>query len=353
MAALILPEYYADLATTTLNGAYTAGSGSMVVTSAAALSTTRQFHFYIADQSTGTVKCIGKATALVSNTFTVTMTIDTNANSGDNVVISLCAAAMDQIRADVVSFGTFANLPTVAKAGDRYKQTDGPYDWIYSGSSWQAFYNGYLATLPLSSGWTSENLGGSGVLSFTNGNGYLIGSSSAGTNFVSAAYRAAPGSTPYSFVARFAFDSTGFIRTINGGSNPAQTTVGGFFIGFRDSGGKYVTMNLLLVPATSPFLFFNINEMNSATSLNTNPNPPGSLSSAGLAQFYGPGAMWMKIQNDGTNLNFFFSIDGQNWYKVYTQTITSFMANANNVCWGSVGNSGSATVALYDWTQGT
>ena len=107
MAALVLPEYYADLAQTTLSSSYTAGAGSIVVTSASALNagSGQQFHFMITDQTTGAVKAIGKATALVSSTFTVTMTTDANANSGDFVTVTLCAAAMDQIRTDEREIG--------------------------------------------------------------------------------------------------------------------------------------------------------------------------------------------------------------------------------------------------------
>ena len=69
MSALVTPEYIADFAVTgtanntTLSSNYTSGSGTMTVASAAALSLTNQFHFYIADASTKAVKCIGKATA--------------------------------------------------------------------------------------------------------------------------------------------------------------------------------------------------------------------------------------------------------------------------------------------------
>ncbi len=166
MAALTLPEYYADLAQTTLSSSYTAGAGVIVVTSAAALSTTRQFHFMITDQTTGAVKVIGKATALTGSTFTITATTDANAASGDFVTITLCQGSENQIRADQSQFGPFSGLPSIASEGDTYQQTDGPYEWRRQSGVWQAFYKGLPATPPPSGSWTAVNLGS---VSYANG----------------------------------------------------------------------------------------------------------------------------------------------------------------------------------------
>ena len=349
MAALVLPEYYADLAQTTLSSSYTAGAGVIVVTTAANLSTTRQFHFMITDQTTGAVKCIGKATALTSSTFTVTMTTDANAASGDFVTITLCAAAEDQIRADACQFGTYANLPTIAKAGDYYKQSDGLYEWIYQSAAWQAFYNGFPATVPPAAGsWTTENLGSHGALTSTYGNNYLIGSNSTNSDFLTMAYMAAPGSTPYSFTARVVCESSGLIESITRGSIAVGNNIG-FAIGWRDGSGKYV---VLMVESynSSPYWYVLASQWSSFSSVNASPL---TLTFAGEANLLAPGGCWFKIQNDGTNLNFYISIDGKNFALVYTQTITHYLAAATSVAWGTYGHNESATIALYDWTQGT
>ncbi len=247
MSALVLPEYYADLAQTTLNGAYTSGSGTMVVTSAAALSTTRQFHFMITDQTTGAVKAIGKATAVTSNTFTVSMTTDANANSGDFVTITLCA----------------------------------------------------------------------------------------------------PGSTPYSFTARFQADSAGLIQAVNAGGGAAfDNNIGSFCLGWRDGAGKYCVLMTGL--ASDGHIY-----VTHWSSFSAAVSSVLSIGTFGAAAYYTQGGIWLKIQNDGTNLNFFVSIDGQNFYKVWHETITNYLAAATSVAIGVYGHSGSATFALYDWTQGT
>ncbi len=53
-------------------------------------------------------------------------------------------------------------------------------------------------------------------------------------------YRAAPGSTPYSFTVRMVLDASGILSNIFQNSAPALTNSAGFFLGFRDSGGKFL-----------------------------------------------------------------------------------------------------------------
>lgn len=357
MSSLALPEYYADLATTTLSTGYTAASGSITVTSAAALSTTRQFHFMITDQTTGAVKCIGKATAVSSNTFTVTMSTDANASSGDNVTISLCAAAMNQIRADISTFGTFASLPaTVPPAGARYKQTDGPYEWISNGSIWQAFWNGYPVTLPSSAGWTSEGVAAqsgciAGTVNYTNGYGYLVGNNLNNESF-GAQYRASPGSTPYSFTARMVFDASGIIgQAVYGNALSGPSILTGACIGFRDSGGKYIVFGVLPYEGT-PQTFVSVAYFNSSVSYNTNLAAISNM--ALMTPLSSLRDLTLKIKNDGTNINFYISVDGgQNFALFYSEAITAHLADAANVCWGAHKDGGAGAICLYDWTQGT
>jgi hypothetical protein len=350
MAALVLPEYYADLAQTTLSSSYTAGAGVIVVTTAANLSTTRQFHFMITDQTTGAVKCIGKATALTSSTFTVTMTTDANANSGDFVTITLCAAAEDQIRADQAQFGTYANLPTVAKAGDRYKQSDGPYEWVFQSGAWQAFFNGFPATVVPSTSWTSENLSANNALvSYANGYGYLVGGSSANSDFLATQYRAAPGSAPYAFTVRFQQDASGLLQSINAGGGIGMAVSAGVAFGWRDSGGKYLSFGWGSYSGDGYASIF-LSKWASYSSLSSSSKP--ATSAQILTQLFSQGGFWIRFARDGSsNLTFSISIDGQRWYVVHTETVTTFLADATSVFWGTYGHTQSAAVSLYDWTQ--
>lgn len=55
---------------------------------------------------------------------------------------------------------------------------------------------------------------------------------------------------------------------------------------------------------------------------------------------YIPDDIWFGLHNDGTNLNFEISRDGVNFYAVYSATITSYLANANNVFYSFIDNGG-------------
>jgi hypothetical protein len=344
MSSLTTPEAYSDLTQTTLSSSYTAGAGSMVVTSTSGFPTARQFHFFVADQITNLVKAIGKATAVSSTTYTVVMTTDANCSSGDFFVLSLCAGAMDQIRADMSSFGTLANLPTVAKAGDRYKQTDGPYDFIYSGSAWQAFYDGLPATLPPTTGWTSENESGYFPSpDFTGGYGTWVSGAVTG---VGSAYRTAP-TTPYKITLRMVHDASGVLGSLFQGGGPNVAGISGIALGFRDSGGKM--MGFESDPFGVPGAQFYAIRRNSYSSVSAAEITINSNQAMYLIQHTQRGLIY-QIENDGTNLNLYLGLEINHMKLFYTEVITAFLSDADNVFWGNTVSSGESEVILYDWT---
>lgn len=315
MSALVTPEYIADFAVTgtanntTLNGAYTAASGSMTVTSAAALSTTNQFHFYIADQTTLAVKCIGKATAVSSNTFTVTMSLDANANSGDLVYISLCAGAFRQLQADAMQYGTFANLPTtVPPAGASYKQTDGPYLWISNGSVWQAFLNGYPVTLPPSAATFSTTLGTGTLAASSDATSLLMeGTQSLYGYYIKTPTYSVPYSVQAAFVLVWGCSSNALIVHSDG------TKIMQWGFNYGDFG-----------IATQA--------MNSATSFNSNPYDPGNFYPAGSLIF-------LKISLTSSHRTYYIG-DGIDWVQTYQESNTFFLTTSK-VGIGAYGGSAS------------
>jgi hypothetical protein len=345
---LVAPQYYSDLASTTLSSGYTAGAGSMVVTTPANLHATRYFFFYVADQTTKLVKAVGKATTYDSGTSTygVTMTIDANCNSGDVITIALTAVGLDDIRGEMRSFGAFSSRPTSGKAGDSYKSSDAPYESIYQGSGWQDFAYGMPVTPPPSSGWTSENMS-TGTVNYTNGYGYMVGGTS---GLLEAQYVAAPGSTPYSFTAKFRVEESGVLSRLFGGNTPALASFAGWFIGWRDGSGKYS----VLAGAGSSGNNYGFLGVGHFSSYSTNVSYPTFISGTDLTVnlFGHPQGFWIRIRNDGTNLLFQVSLDRNNWYTFRSETITSYLAAAVSVSWGSFTNGNGAVVCLDDWTQG-
>lgn len=65
---------------------------------------------------------------------------------------------------------------------------------------------------------------------------------------------------------------------------------------------------------------------------------------------------FLKIVNDGTNLTFYYSINGTDFYQVYQTTVTAFLAT-NPTAVGFFAESNNATypasVGLVSWIQGT
>lgn len=326
MSALVTPEYYADLAATTLNGAYTSGSGTMVVTSAAALSTTRQFHFYISDQTTGAVKCIGVATAVLSNTFAVTMSLDANANSGDNVVISLCAGAMNQIRSDISGVGTFANLPTVAKAGDRYKCTDSALEGVYTGSAWSWFYMGLPVRLPSLTSFTANSVNSSVASSVTKGILRLNTTASGGFGGFQATY-----SGNKTVIVGFHF----IVACGIGGSGLNFSGVGVYVL--DSSSGKLIFFD----QGTTQLVTQKRSGLNTFVgNYNVQTSPYGFV-------------FFMAIKDDGTNFNFYVShtLDPNDFMLYDQRSRTDYLTTPDTmgVCFGGA-STGQFTLNVFSFS---
>lgn len=298
-----------------------------------------------------------QVTAVSGTTWTIVRGIEgTTAathSSGTAVNAIITAGAWDAIRSNQSSFGPFSGLPTTGKAGDRYKQTDGPYEWISNGSTWQAFWNGYPVTLPPSSGWTAEGIASesgssAGTSHYTNGFGYLIGNG-LGSQSVGVNYMAAP-STPYHITARLMMEPTGIISSKFYGIGASLSILGGTFVGFRDSGGKYIGVSVIVEPG-SPNAYFTVKFFNPDTTISSTLLQLSN--SISIGSLLSNKDFVYRIGNDGTNISFGVSISGQDVEDVYSEAITTHLSNANNVCWGALKDGGSAALCLYDWTIGT
>lgn len=253
-----------------------------------------------------------------------------------------------------VTLGTFSALPSPTASGTVYKQTDGPYEWVSNGSTWQAFWNGFTVTTPPTTAWTSEGIAtesGStaGTVHYTNGFGYLIGNN-LNTESLGAQYRTPP-STPYGIVARMTTDTSGVIGQAvynpNNGFTNGPSVLTGTFLGFRSSTGQYLGIGN--IPYTGTNVFITIAFFNSDSSYNGN-----AASQQNVATFQGTVSnrdIAYKVHNDGTTLIFSMSFDGgQTFVPVWQEAITAHLADASFIAWGAHKDSGSAGVALWDWT---
>lgn len=142
-----MAEVYANNYSSTLSAGYTAGAGSISVTSASGLPSllsSDTLHLTIVDQTTNLVKLIIKVTAISGTTLTITAeSSDTNCSSGDKIYgTMLTVDALAQRRKDMQGYGAIASRPASASqtlvTGQRYSSNDEypnqEYQW--SGSAW-------------------------------------------------------------------------------------------------------------------------------------------------------------------------------------------------------------------------
>jgi hypothetical protein len=155
-----------DLQTVTLGSEYTSGSGSMSLTAGHGARLPSSGDFWIRTK-TGTYRSF-KVTARSTDTLTVTAaqdgTSDGTVAAGTELAWVLGASALDQLKSD--STGVRGSL-TVAQldaltGSDRYgivRPTDGNYEHIWNGSSWDTYYIGVKCTRHVVSDFTLGNQG--------------------------------------------------------------------------------------------------------------------------------------------------------------------------------------------------
>lgn len=322
MSALNTPEFYKDLVQTNVaGGGYTAASGVLNVASTALpFSQTQQMHVTIVDVTTFAVKAVLKLTALNSSTqwaCTADSSNDGNANAGDIVRLSLTEKAMDQIIADINQEGTYASLPgtTGQKTGYRYRQTDGPgYDWRFNGTIWVPWLSMFgKLTIPPSAGWTWDNQG-SGTFSNTYGSLRLF-SPRSGSLAVRMLYRTAP-ATPWTVTVLLRADNQG--AGISGSSGHDMA----FGLAFRNSGGKIMNYVIEENAITNQL-------WNSSTSFNTTDVSYNGTTYQTWA-IAGRNGIWMRIQDNGTNILCDWSLNGQDWTNFNTRARAGFLTGGPN-----------------------
>ena len=309
-----MPEQYVNLFSTTVGGGgYTAGSGVLNVASTTGVTLnagdTCRLLVYSVSGGVITPVVLLKATAVNSGTqFAVTAEgSDTSASSGNNVIMVLSAGAMNQIRADAFQADTRANLPSTTgqTTGNRFKCTDSPYDFRFNGSIWVPFLDGLQVTEPLSTGWTWLNQGTSTVSS-TYG-GVILDAAQNSPLEVRGRYQAQP-SIPFRIYAAFKMSFFG-----------TNYQAGGLFFLDTVSGKlKVFTINGQTIGSSAAPFIINIAHMSGAANPGTNTN---LLTRAIMPQ----GTIWLSIEDDGTNHNFYWSADGVNWILFYSETDTTYV----------------------------
>lgn len=328
-----MPEAYTTLGQSTLNGAYTAGSGTMTVTSASSFPTTPTFR--VAYVAGGASQIIWKVTAVAGAVFTVTVESgsDANVSNGASIVEVLTAAALDQIRSDQSQYGTRANLPSTTgqKTGNVYRCSDSPYEFVFSGGVWVPLVNGNVMTEPVSGtpafSWLNQ---GGATESGTNGGLILTAPAGAG-DALRVRYIAQP-TRPYTITAAFRANI----------SSDQNYHAG---LCWYDSGSGKLTSWEVINNTGASGINIGVINWNSTTSFNGAPH--------GAANFSWGDLIWLRMTDDGTNFTYYISSDGINFIQWYQTARTAFLTPGNVGYFLSCNNAFTTSSGLWllSWKQ--
>ena len=234
------------------------------------------------------------------------------------------------------STGTLASLPAAGTAGNIYYSTDSVYSVLRdNGSSWDYFFRGLKVTPPTKGSFTNRNFASAGatLAGITTGPVFLSAPGSGGLN--AAMITQASPATPYTY-------TIGVIPALNG-TNYIDCGVGFYEV----ASGKMEDIEIFSCSNGSCGNNSGVLQLtvNSLTALSG-----GSLTNRQSAIYFPQGMdlIWLRINADGTNLNYSYSFDGSNFVAFYSEAKnTAFTTAPDNVGFTFM-NQASAGVTLVN-----
>lgn len=233
--------------------------------------------------------------------------------------------------ADITVTGGFVKDVTASKpsaatgSGKLFLPTDGPAVEYSDGSTWFQYGPIFPFTRPpLAASWTGVGISGSTTLTDSNAGVYLTTPSSTGTyRFAEINYPTAPWTITACFV-----HSCGLT---NNARIPALIMYDGTKVQSFGLASDTAVMNL------------NVSNFTTVTAFSTNPL---------LNRFSWTGPLiWLRMQDDNTNRNYYYSVDGVNWILAYTIGRTNFLT-PTKVGWGLYDQGGLPLgLTLLSWLQ--
>jgi hypothetical protein len=310
-----MTQQFANQAQSVLTSAYTAGDSVIYINNGAVFPSSGNFTLAIGYPVQFYLQC----TARSGNALTVT-TSGQEGTSMINMVVGtvvtqvITAGVLQDLKADAITlgslYGPYASLSSVTGmvAGFRYKCTGSPYEFIYNGSSWQAFVFGYAVTEPVLSSFVQVK---TDLSTFDTTHGGFLWTISANSSYdtqVLSQTSSLIGAGAYYVDAAFVVDigsSNGKIAT----HLAAGTTTSSAFT--RSSFG-WESNNIFYLCRS---------RWNSPTSWESN---------AGTCQItIASPLMWLRVYDDGTTNRYFYSsATGYNWILRYTEDRTSLFTTA-------------------------
>jgi hypothetical protein len=195
-------EQFANGYSTTLASGYTAGSGSITVTSASGAPSAGNFRLAILNTALTAVKVLLKVTAVSGTTFTVTAEgSDASALSGDPVYgTEWTAAAITALMQDYHQSDTDANLPTASRAGVLYLPTNSGRIYRDTGAAWTQWgplYGSLTPPLMADMTWVNQTSGAVTASGTDTSTGLLLTSAPVASDNARLLVKALPGSGAY------------------------------------------------------------------------------------------------------------------------------------------------------------
>lgn len=231
-----------------------------------------------------------------------------------------------------ISIGAIASLPVSGtNVGDTYRCTDSLYEFVWTGSIWQAYIYGIPVTVPPLTGWTWSNSGTSSV-DVTNGYPYVV-FAAAGSDIERAYMRPFPTGT---FTLEMGIQ-TQFVTSSAGRQEAASLMIydGTKLIefGLFAYSGQAVSSRWRTLKWTNP---------NSALSIYTD-----WVVSETLA-YMSSNIMFLKVVVDATNFTWYMSLDKFHWVQFDQRAKSDYLGTPTYIGFGGYSNTGK-TISLLHW----
>jgi len=239
--------------------------------------------------------------------------------------------SLSAITTNDVSTTKHGFAPTLPNDANKFLNGTGGYT-VPSGSAGAGSFFGIKSfSAPPSAGWSWDNQGASTIDS-SSGYEYLIAASPGAADQLRVRYRTAP-ATPYTIKAFFFHGNTGISNA-------------GYFLGFRDSGGKYVILTFNWNSGTVQVAY---QKWTSATAVSAN----YTSSTTGNTTIFTRQPAYVEISDDGTNIIGRFSIDGGNHVIQFDSRLRGdFLTTGPNAyAWGTYVNGNVQHVALVSLVE--
>lgn len=192
-------------------------------------------------------------------------------------------------------------------------------------------------TPPPTTGWSWDNQGSSTITSSASKQ-YIHAPSQSALHAV-LRYRTAPAAAPYN--CDFAL-----MHGVIGVEGQSESRVG-YLVAFRDSGGKLIAFRFAAYDGTYTI---SVDKWTSSTIFSA--VYTGYASNGGTLLLLSRAPQWLRLRDDGTDLKFYYSIDGEEWILFATHARGDFLTTGPNaIGFGAMPENGDCDISLVHYAE--